>query len=161
MKYGSFKNYANLITEGILVCEQYTLQELIDNFRKVFPYAKADCNIQHFRKEGDDTTDMTCYGQVQSETNPGRHYDVVVSFHRDDTEIPFTIKNIGKVNCTCNAYRYNTSHPNTKNSNQQEPIPNYAHIPNKERNPGRHSTICKHLYSFLLFLYNKGIIRNN
>jgi len=160
MKYKSFKKYTNLLVDGRLD-EQYTLQDLIDNFRDVFPYANADCNIQHFRKEGEDTNDMTCYGQVQSKSDTTKHYDVVVSFHRDDTEIPFTIKNIGKVNCNCNAYRYNLSHPNKQSGNQKEPIPAFAGIPNRIRNTGKTASVCKHLYSFLLFLYDKGIIRNN
>ena len=148
--------------QGRRIDEEVTsLQDMVDNFRKVFPYSDKEARVANFHVEGKDTEEMKCTGIVISESDPSKRYTASVTFHRDDLEQPFSIMNIGKVNCTCNAYRYNTSHPNTKNSNQQEPIPNYAHIPNRERNPDRHSTVCKHLYSFLLFLYNKGIIRNN
>ncbi len=162
MKYGSFKNYASLITEGKFLFEQdLSLQDLVDNFRKVFPYVKADCRVQHFKVDGEDSNLMTCKGQVQSNTEPARHYEVTVEFYRDDLDIPFSITNIGKVNCTCNAYRYNLSHPNSKSNVQTKPRPAWSGIPNTERNPEKTPTVCKHLYSFLLFLYNKNIIRNN
>lgn len=160
MKYKSFRKYTNLVVDGRLD-EQVSLQELIDNFREVFPYAKADCKIQHFRKEGEDTNDMICYGQVQSHRDKPAFYTVTVKFHRDDTELPFTIKNLGKVDCTCNAYRYNLIHPNKVNGNQAEPIPSYASISNTVRNPDKVPSVCKHLYAFLLFLHNEGIIRND
>jgi hypothetical protein len=162
MKYGSFKNYASLITEGKFLFEQdLSLQDLVDNFRKVFPYAKADCNVQHFKVDGKDGKQMICKGQVQSDTHPNEHYEVTVEFYRDDIDIPFSVTNIGKVNCTCDAYRYNLSHPNSKNNVQTKPKQSGSGIPNSERNPDKVPSVCKHLYTFLLFLYNKGIIRNN
>lgn len=158
----NFKEYINELSFMSALNEsQLTLQDLVDNFRKVFPYSDKEAKVIHYKTIGEDTNDMKCIGQVASEENPGKHYEVTALFHRDNIELPFSIKNLGKVNCTCNAYRYNISHPNKNTQNQSEPIPPYSSIPNKERNPHKESSVCKHLYSFLIFLYNKHIIRNN
>ena len=148
--------------QGRRIDEEVTsLQDMVDNFRKVFPYSDKEARVANFHVEGKDTEEMKCTGIVISESDPSKRYTASVTFHRDDLEQPFSIMNIGKVNCTCNAYRYNVSHPNFKNTSQMEPIPGFSHIPNKVRNPKKESTVCKHLYSFLIFLYNKGLIKNN
>ncbi len=157
----NFKEYVeqqeNLITESTP-----TVSDLINNFRKVFPYSKdSSVNVKHFSVTGEDTQDLSTKGQVSSEENPGHTYLCTAEFHREDTEIPFSLQNIGKVSCSCNAYRYNLSHPNTKNTVQSKPIPGYANIPNRVHNPDKNTGVCKHLFSFLHYLYNKGIIRNN
>ena len=137
------------------------LQSMLDNYRKVFPYSDKEARVLNYKVEGQDTQDMTCKGLVASESEPNKKYEVTVNFHRDDTENPFSIKNIGKVNCSCNAYRYNVSHPNRLKDAQSEPIPGFSSIPNRVRNPKKESSVCKHLYSFLIFLYNKHLIKNN
>lgn len=157
----NFKEYMNMI-EGRRVDEAtMSLQDMLDNFRKVFPYSDKEAHVSNFHVDGKDKDTMKCTGIVISESDPSKRYQVTAMFHRDDIEQPFSIHNIGKVNCTCNAYRYNISHPNFKNTTQAEPIQGFSHIPNKVRNPKKESTVCKHLYSFLIFLYNKGLIKNN
>ncbi len=160
-----FSDYITMHAKYNILSEQEkTLQDLIDNFRNVFPYSKKDLNIKHFRLENDpknpECTDFTAIGMVASESKPGVSYEVKATFHRDDTSLPFNIHNIGKVSCDCNAYRYNISHPNKQNNVQVEPIPSYASISNRVHNPDKIPSVCKHVYSFLIFLYNKGIIRN-
>lgn len=158
----NFGEYIESLTPPKQVNEsQITLQDLVDNFRKVFPYSDKESHVINYHVDGKDTTDMKCKGLVASETDPSKHYEVMAEFHRDSEEVPFSIMNIGKVNCTCRAYRYNVSHPNRKNSVQSAPIPGFSSIPNRIRNPRRESTVCKHLYAFLIYLYNKGIIKNN
>lgn len=151
------EKHQNLMTEA-----SPTVNDLIDNFRKVFPYSKdGNVKVKHFSVEGEDTEDMNATGSVSSEEHPDETYVCKAEFHRDNTDLPFTLKSAGKVSCTCNAYRYNLSHPNAKNGVQTKPIPGYSSIPNKIRNPEKNSGVCKHLFAFLHFLYNKGIIRNN
>lgn len=157
----NFKEYLDRLKQRNINEAQMDLQSMLDNYRKVFPYSDKEAKVINYRIEGQDTQDMTCKGLVASESEPGKKYEITVNFHRDDTENPFSIKNIGKVNCTCNAYRYNVSHPNRKNDTQSEPIPGFSSIPNKVRNPKMNSSVCKHLYSFLIFLYNKHLIKNN
>ena len=158
----NFREYLESLTKRSEINEaQMNLQNLVDNFRKVFPYSDKEARVLNFRVDGKDTEDMRCTGIVASESDPGKRYEVTAEFHRDSVDNPFSIKNIGKVNCTCRAYRYNVSHPNRKNTVQAEPIQGYSSIPNRIRNPKKESTVCKHLYSFLIFLYNKNIIRNN
>lgn len=157
----NFRQYMDRI-QGRHINETVTsLQDMLDNFRKVFPYSDKEAHVANFKIEGKDTEDMKCTGIIISESDPSKKYTVTATFHRDDLELPFSIHNIGKVNCSCNAYRYNVSHPNMKNTTQADPIPGFSHIPNKIRNPKKESTVCKHLYSFLIFLYNKGLIKNN
>ena len=117
--------------------------------------------IGKFNIKGEDTDTLEATGTVSSESNPGESYVCMAKFNREDNELPFSLQNMCKVSCDCDAYRYNLSHPNTKNSSQAEPIPGYASIANKVRNPDKNVGVCKHLYAFLHFLYEKGIIRNN
>lgn len=157
----NFKEYVEQF-ENVLVENTPTVNDLINNFRKVFPYSRdGNVNVKHFSVTGEDSEDLVAKGNVSSEENPGQSYVCTAEFHRENTELPFSLKNIGKVSCTCNAYRYNLSHPNAKNTVQSKPIPGYASIPNREHNPEKNVGVCKHLFSFLHFLYNKGIIRNN
>jgi len=156
----NFKNYIEKET-AILTEAGQTINDLINNYRKVFPYSDENkIKIKHFKIEGENTEDMTVQGQVNSEEEPNKSYICTAQFHRDNTELPFKMDDIGKVTCNCNAYRYNLSHPNTKNSAQVAPIPSWASIANKEHNPKKYTGVCKHLFSFLHFLYTKGLIRN-
>lgn len=156
----TFKYYFD--TETKILNEELSISDLINNYRKVFPYSDENkVRIVHWKVDGKDTQDMVATGAISSEDNPGKTYNCVVNFHREDLEKPFNMADIGKVSCTCNAYRYNLSHPNTKNNAQTKPIPGYASIPNRIHNPSKNSSVCKHLFTFLHFLYNKGLIRNN
>lgn len=161
----NFKEYITSLTnyviqENNLNESELSLQDLVDNFRKVFPYSKADHNITSYKIIGKDTEDMVCTGVVKSSDND-KSYNVSVKFHRDNTEKPFSIMNIGEVNCSCNAFRYNTAYPDVQNNVFFGQPKSNNRIPNKVRNPQKVPTVCKHLYSFLIYLYNKGIIRNN
>ena len=156
----NFAEYVKL-QKGMLTEASPTLGDLVDNFRKVFPYSHdSKVSVKNFSVTGEDTEDMTAKGSVTSEENGGDTYLCVAEFHRDDTGVPFSLDNVGKVSCACNAYRYNLSHPNTKSDVQATPIPGYASISNSQRNPDKNTGVCKHLFAFLHFLYNKGIIRN-
>lgn len=153
----NFKQYiSNLLNE-----QTYTIQNLLDNFRKVFPYSDKDLGIINYKCEGKDDYDMVCTGVIQSEYEQFKKYKVTVKFHRDQLDRPFTVKNIGEVFCECNAFRYNTAFPDVQSKNfYGQPKPNNR-IPNRVRNPAKISSVCKHLYSFLIYLYNKNIIKNN
>lgn len=154
----TFKNYIfNQLNEA----EQLTLQELLNNFQKVFPYSDKDLSVISYHVDGKDTTDMKCTGVMQSEFEQFKKYKVTVEFHRDDIDIPFSIKNIGKVFCECNAFRYNNAYPDVQSNNFAGIPQGYNRIANKIRNPEKIPTVCKHLYSFLIYLYNKNIIKNN
>ena len=153
-------NFKQYIT-NLLVEKQHTLQELLDNFRKIFPYSDKDLSVISYKCEGKDELDMICTGIIQSEFEEFKKYKVTVKFHRDTTDIPFTIKNIGEVFCECNAFRYNIAYPDVQSKNFFGQPQNYNRIPNRERNPAKISSVCKHLYSFLIYLYNKGLIKNN
>lgn len=156
----NFKTYYE--KETSVLNEDLSINDLITNYRKVFPYSDENkVNVTHWVVDGKDTNDMMAKGTVSSEEHPGERYNCIANFHREDTEKPFAMSDIGKVSCSCRAYRYNLSHPNTKNKAQSEPAPGYASIPNRIRNPQKNSGVCKHLFAFLHFLYNKGLIRNN
>lgn len=153
----NFKQYmTNVISES-----QLTLQDLLDNFRKVFPYSDKDLSVISYKCDGKDDLDMICTGTIQSEYEEFKKYKVTVKFHRDSTDVPFTIKNIGEVFCDCNAFRYNTAYPDVQSKTFFGQPQGYNRIPNKQRNPAKVPTVCKHLYSFLIYLYNKNIIKNN
>lgn len=153
----NFKSYiANQLNE-----QQLSLQELLDNFRKVFPYSDKDLSVISYHVDGQDTNDMVCTGVIQSEFEEFGKYKVTVKFHRDDLEQPFSIKNIGEVFCECKAFRYNTAFPDVQSKNFYGQPQGYNRIPNKERNPAKTPSVCKHLYSFLIYLYNKNLIKNN
>ena len=72
-----------------------------------------------------------------------------------------SVKNIGEVFCDCNAFRYNTAYPDIQAKTFFGQPQGYNRIPNKIRNPAKIPTVCKHLYSFLIYLYNKNLIKNN
>ena len=65
---------------------------------------------------------------------------------------------VGKVNCTCNAFRYNVAYPDAKYNVLGGVVKSHNRIPNKIRNSKQIPTVCKHVYSFLHFLYNKNIL---
>lgn len=160
----NFKDYVDNLTKYVITTRglnesNLSLQDLIDNFRKVFPYSKADNNVLSYKIEGKDTEDMICTGKVASSNSDA--YTVSVKFHRNDTQKPFSIMNIGEVNCSCNAFRYNTAYPDIQNKVFHGQPKSNNMIPNTVRNPQKVPSVCKHLYSFLIYLYNKGIIRNN
>lgn len=155
----NFKDYVN---KHLDLLNEAKGIDLINNFKKVFPFSKENnLTVKHFNIKGEDTDTLEATGTVSSESNPGESYVCIAKFNREDNELPFSLQNMCKVSCDCDAYRYNLSHPNTKNSSQAEPIPGYASIANKVRNPDKNIGVCKHLYAFLHFLYEKGIIRNN
>lgn len=155
----NFKDYVN---KHLDLLNEVKGIDLINNFKKVFPFSKeSNLTVKHFNIKGEDTDTLEATGTVSSESDPGKSYVCMAKFHREDNELPFSLQNMCKVSCDCDAYRYNLSHPNTKNSSQAEPIPGYASIANTIRNPDKNVGVCKHLYAFLHFLYEKGIIRNN
>ena len=153
----NFKNYISELNEA----QMMTIQDLLNNFRKVFPYSDKDLSVITYHVDGKDTEDMVCTGVVQSEFEEFGKYKVTVKFHRDDIEQPFSVKNIGEVFCECKAFRYNTAYPDVQSKTFFGQIQGYNRIPNKVRNPEKTPSVCKHLYSFLIYLYNKGLIKNN
>lgn len=153
----NFKQYIS----NLLVEQTYTLQDLLNNFQKVFPYSDKDLGIISYKCEGKDEQDMTCTGVIQSEFEEFKKYKVTVKFHRDSLDKPFSVKNIGEVFCDCNAFRYNTAYPDIQAKTFFGQPQGYNRIPNKIRNPAKIPTVCKHLYSFLIYLYNKNLIKNN
>lgn len=100
-------------------------------------------------------------GYVQSGKNEHGKHRVEVRIKREDTSKPFSINDEGQVYCDCNAFRYRAAYPLFKNNAlDKDQIKGYNKIPNKEQNPHKIPTICKHCYSFLIHLYNKGELRN-
>ena len=154
-------NFSKYIDSQLNEAEQKTIGDLLNNFQKVFPYSDKDLGVLSYHVDGKDTEDMVCTGVMQSEFEEFKKYKVRVEFHRDDIEKPFSIKNIGKVFCECRAFRYNTAYPDVQSDNFAGQPQGYNHIPNKIRNPDKTPTVCKHLYSFLIYLYNKNLIKNN
>ena len=155
-------NFRDYVNEQSSLLNEVKAVELTKNFNKVFPYSNDNnINIKHFYIKGQDTDTLEATGAVSSESDPKKAYVCKVKLHRDDTKLPFSMENLCKVSCKCNAYRYNLSYPNTKNTSQVEPIPGYASISNSVRNPDKNVGVCKHLFAFLKFLRDKGIIRNN
>ena len=150
----NFTQYMQTLTED----KRPTLKNLIDNFGKVFPYSEKDLPVINWRVEGKDGNDMTAKGLVKSESGQGS-YNVLVEFHRDDLDTPWTVYSVGKVNCTCNAFRFNTAYPDVKNDVLAGIPKSYNRIPNKMLNPKQIPSVCKHVYSFLHFLYNKKVIQ--
>lgn len=154
-------NFSTYIASQLNEAEQKTLSDLLNNFQKVFPYSDKDLSVISYHVDGKDTNDMVCTGVIQSEFEEFGKYKVKVEFHRDDLEKPFSVKNVGKVFCECKAFRYNTAFPDVQSDNFAGQIQGYNRIPNRVRNPEKTPSVCKHLYSFLIYLYNKGIIKNN
>ena len=100
-------------------------------------------------------------GYVQSGKNEHGKHRVEVRIKREDTSKPFSIQDEGQVYCDCNAFRYRAAYPLFQNNGlDKNNIKGYNKIPNKEQNPHKIPTICKHCYSFLIHLYNKGELRN-
>lgn len=100
-------------------------------------------------------------GYVQSGKNEHGKHRVEVRIKREDTSKPFSINDEGQVYCDCNAFRYRAAYPLFQNNAlDKDQIKGYNKIPNKEQNPHKIPTICKHCYSFLIHLYNKGELRN-
>ena len=143
--------------ESLNESNQPTLKNLIDNYRKVFPYSEKDLTVVNWHIDGKDTTDAKIKGLVKSESNQGT-YNVLVELHRDNVETPWMLSMVGKVNCTCNAFRYNLAYPDGKNKVLAGVPKSYNHIPNKIRNSKQIPSVCKHIYSFLHFLYNKKVL---
>lgn len=138
-----------------------SIQDLLDNFAKVFPYSDKDISVISYHIEGQDTNDMICTGIMQSEFTEHKKYKVTAKFHREDTKIPFSVKNIGEVFCECRAFRYNVAYPDVKTKTFYGQVQGHNRIPNKIRNSKQIPSVCKHLYGFLISLYHKNIIKNN
>ena len=74
----NFKNYISELNEA----QMMTIQDLLNNFRKVFPYSDKDLSVITYHVDGKDTEDMVCTGVVQSEFEEFGKYKVTVKFHR-------------------------------------------------------------------------------
>lgn len=150
----SLREYLQSLNEA----NQPTLKNLIDNFGKVFPYSEKDLPIINWHIDGKDSLKMTAKGLVKSEEGKF-NYQVLVEFNRESEEEPWRLNQVGKVNCTCNAFRYNTAYPDVKYDVLAGIPKSNNRIPNKIRNKHQIPSVCKHLYSFLHFLYLKKIIQ--
>ena len=142
---------------------QPTLKDLIDQFDKVFPYSEKDLRVINYHIDGKDSNDARIIGTVAASVdtedpdNP-KEYKVLVELHRDNLETPWMLSMVGKVNCYCPAFRYNLAYPDAKNNVLGGKIMSYNRIPNKIRNGKQIPSICKHLYAFLHYLYNKKVL---
>lgn len=154
----NFKQYIEQEEKKAYLAEanQPTLHQLIDNFGKVFPYSKEDLPIVSSKIDGWEGSDMKVTGQVKSEDG-SESYGVIAEFHRDSPETLWSIEMVGKVNCTCPAFRFNTAYPDAKNGVMAGQIPSYAKIANKVRNAQQLPSVCKHLYSFLHKFYESKL----
>ena len=146
-----------LETLSLNEANQPTLKNLIDNYRKVFPYSDKDIQVVNWHIDGKDKQDTVIKGLVKSQSGNGS-YNVIVELHRDNLETPLMFSLVGKVNCTCNAFRYNVAYPDAKYNVLGGVVKSYNRIPNKIRNSKQIPTVCKHVYRFLHFLYNKNIL---
>lgn len=153
----TFKTYIDqeLQKQYLNEANQPSLKQLIDNFGKVFPYSEKDLPVINTKINGWDTANMKIQGKVKSEEGDPP-YDVVAEFHRNSPDMLWSIEMVGKVNCTCPAFRYNTAYPDAKNGVLSGTLGGAEKIANKIRNPKKIPSVCKHLYSFLhLFYENK------
>lgn len=115
-------------------------------------------NVQ-MKKENENVLHGIGYVQSGKEQN-GKHR-VEVRILRKDPNKPFSIRDEGQVYCDCNAFRYRVAYPLFQNNGlEKNQTKNNNKIPNKIQNPHKIPTICKHCYSFLIHLYNKGELRN-
>lgn len=210
----NLKSYISSLIKPIMN-ENISLQQLIDNFRKVFPYSEKDNGVINYHTDKYSTDDnkpeelntkqqeteepnnqnsensseenietvdedpkdleveeveikkeneniLHGIAYVQSGKNEHGKHRVEVRIKRKDTSKPFSIKDEGQVYCDCNAFRYRVAYPLYKNNALEKgQMKSNNTIPNKVQNPNKIPTICKHCYSFLIHLYNKGELRNN
>lgn len=154
----NFKKYIEQEEKKAYLTEanQPSLRQLIDNFGKVFPYSDDDLPIVSSKINGWDTTNMNIVGTVKSEDGSG-NYNCKVDFHRDSSETLWSIEMVGKVYCSCPAFKYNTAYPDAKNGVLSMPVDGAEKIANKVRNPGQIPSVCKHLYSFLHKFYESKL----
>lgn len=149
-------NFKKYVQQQLNEAESPSLHQLIDNFGKVFPYSKEDLPIVQSKVDGFDGTDMKVTGQVKSEDG-SETYGVIAEFHRDSPDTLWSIEMVGKVNCTCPAFRYNVGYPDAKNGVLAGTPDSSNKIPNKIRNPKQIPSVCKHLYSFLHKFYESKL----
>ncbi|MCQ2210718.1 MAG: hypothetical protein MJZ34_10540 [Paludibacteraceae bacterium] len=140
-----------------LLTEKVTLSNMINDFKKLFKHSFTDLAVG-YSKEKNQGLSMICTAQVESEKG-GKSYSVSVQMHRKTQEEPYTIKSPCEVKCSCKAFQYYTSYQLYANKNLYGKPSRWNKTPNQERNTKNIPTVCKHLYSYIRYLVQKGVIR--
>lgn len=141
----------------IYLTEKESLLTMRNNYSKVFPYSKAESEIVS-SNERDLGLQLMCSGIIASSS--GKDHKVQIQFHRADKSEPYTINSKVEIRCDCKAFRYNVSYPLTTNKNLFGTVNANFKIPNKIHNSKKIPTFCKHIYSYIRYLLNKGVIHD-